>query len=69
MLFAMQKLSEAQASEVRRIIQAGNLAGAIEIHRQLYPPMGKGHLHETDTSDLRECLTTPLPIFFLLLRR
>jgi hypothetical protein len=63
MLFAMQKLSEAQASEVRRIIQAGNLAGAIEIHRQLYPPMGKGHLHETDTSDLRECLTAPLPIF------
>jgi hypothetical protein len=63
MLVAMQKLSEAQASEIKRIIQAGNLAGAIEFHRQMYPPAGNGYIHETDTRDLRECLATPLPLF------
>jgi hypothetical protein len=63
MLVAMQKLSGAQESEIKRIIQSGNLADAIECHRQMYPPAGDGHLHETDTRDLRECLSTPLPLF------
>jgi hypothetical protein len=63
MLGAMQKLSEAQASEIKRILQAGNLAGAIELHRQISPPAGNGLFHETDTSDLREYLSTPLPLF------
>jgi hypothetical protein len=35
MLVAMQKLSAAQASEARRL-QSGDLAGAIELHRQIY---------------------------------
>jgi hypothetical protein len=62
-LGAMEILAKAQASEIKRIIQAGNLPGAIELHRQMYCLASNEYFHETDTSDLRACLTTPLPLF------
>ncbi|MGD0158495.1 MAG: hypothetical protein ABSB50_20585 [Terracidiphilus sp.] len=51
---------------IRDAIEAGDLSKAIRLHRVLFPPHPVPLIRETDESDLRECLETPLPIFSFL---
>jgi hypothetical protein len=51
------------AMAVRRAIEDCDLSRAIEIHRQIFPPLKMAFMHDTDEGDLRECLETPLPLF------
>ena len=52
------------SQSIRDAIESGDLSEAIRLHRVLFPPDPVPLIHETDESDLRECLETPLPIFF-----
>lgn len=59
----MNRFDPALLRRVRNLIESGDLAGAIRVHRFFYPPAGDSYIHETDEGDLLECLTTPLPVF------
>jgi len=57
------KYEPASATALRRAIEAGDLHGAIQIQRSLFPPSPRSYMHEIDEGDLRDYLETPLPVF------
>jgi hypothetical protein len=59
----MYKYTEEDAQAIRLAIQSGDLSRAIQLHRAIFPPAGSRVIHDTDESDLRDCLLTPLPVF------
>jgi hypothetical protein len=59
----MYKYTEEDAKAIRQAIQTGDLSRAIQLHRAVFPPAGSRVIHDTDESDLRDCLLTPLLVF------
>jgi hypothetical protein len=51
------------APSIRLALESSDLSLAIQLHRELFPPRPAAMMHETDESDLRAYLETPLPIF------
>ena len=59
----MCKYTAEDAQAIRHAIQTGDLYRAIQLHRAIFPLSGSKVIRETDESDLRDCLFTPLPVF------
>lgn len=59
----MKTLDPDSLAKARALIRIGALREAIKLHRSVFPAYNDPLFPDLSEADLRECLTTPLPVF------